>query len=89
MQGEYFMQVNKKLFGMGLTPIEILVLAQIMELQDRGNGCYMTDEQFAENFGVSAKTISRSLKKLEELGLAKRHTHFEDKKNVRTITQKL
>ena len=46
----------------------------------------MTDAQFAENFGVSAKTISRALDKLEQMKLIKRETKTIASKRIRTIT---
>lgn len=82
----YFLKVNKNLFKMGLNPTEILVLAQITEYQTNNKICYMTDAQFAEDFGVSAKTISRTLDKLEKENLIKRETKTVASKRIRTIT---
>lgn len=82
----YFLKVNKGLFKMGLNPTEILVLAQITEYQTNNKICYMTDAQFAEDFGVSAKTISRTLDKLEKENLIKRETKTVASKRIRTIT---
>ena len=83
-----FLKVNKDLFKSGLNPIEILVLSQVIEFQNNKAQCYMTDAQFAENFGVSAKTISRTLDKLEELGYITRKTVTLASKRVRTILAK-
>lgn len=69
-----FLQVNKSLFKLGLNPTEILVLAQIMEYNRTTGDCFMSDKAFAENFGVSDKTISRSIKVLEEKDLIRRET---------------
>ena len=81
-----FLKVDKDLFNSGLNPIEILVLSQIIEFESNKVQCFMTDAQFAENFGVSAKTISRTLDKLEELGYIIRKTTTLSSKRVRTIS---
>lgn len=80
-----FLKIDKDLFKLKLNPTEILVLAQVMEF-DRNAVCYMTDAQFAENFGVSAKTISRALDSLETKGLIVRETKTVASKRVRTIS---
>ena len=68
-----FLAVDKNLLGKGLQPIDILILAQIQEFE-RNNGCYVTNQQFADWFGVSTKTIERTLDKLEELKYIDRDT---------------
>jgi DNA-binding MarR family transcriptional regulator len=83
-----FLKVDKDLFNSGLNPIEILVLSQVIEFENNKAQCFMTDAQFAENFGVSAKTISRTLDKLEESGYISRKTITLSSKRVRTITTK-
>lgn len=68
-----FLAVDKNLLGKGLQPIDILILAQIQEFE-RSNECYVTNQQFAEWFGVSTKTIERALDRLEELKYISRDT---------------
>lgn len=68
-----FLAVDKNLLGKGLQPIDILILAQIQEFE-RTNECYATNQQFAEWFGVSTKTVERALDRLEELKYINRDT---------------
>lgn len=81
-----FLKVNKDLFTMGLTPIEILIVAQIMEFNINTGDCYVSDEQFAEMFGVSKSTVSRSIKALEGKGLIQRTTKNTHKGKERHLT---
>ena len=79
MKNVQFLQVEKRLWALsqhGCKSIHILLLAQIQEFQRNKCECYMTDKQFAENFGESERTIGRALDKLEELNLIKRNTKF-------------
>ena len=69
-----FLKVNKDFFKLGLNPTEILVLAQIMEFDTNTGDCFMSDKALADLFGVSDKTISRTLKTLEDRGFIKRDT---------------
>lgn len=69
-----FLKVNKDFFNLGLNPTEILVLAQIMEFDTNTGDCFMSDKALADLFGVSDKTISRTLKTLEDRGFIKRDT---------------
>ena len=48
----------------------------------------MTDAQFAENFNVSTKTISRALDKLEEINLITRKTVTLSSRRVRTLSSR-
>lgn len=80
-----FLMVNKDLFKLGLNPLEILLVSQVMEFQRTTNEFYMTDAQMADTFGVSAKTISRALDKLESLEIITRTTKTVSSKRVRTI----
>lgn len=70
----YFLSVNKDLFKLGLNPTEILVLAQVMEYNRTTGNCFISDKVLAEMFGVSDKTISRTMKALEERGFIARAT---------------
>ena len=69
-----FMKVNKDLFKLGLNPTEILILAQVMEFNTNTGNCFISDKVLAEQFGVSEKTISRTIKGLEDKGLLTRNT---------------
>ena len=83
----YFLQINKDLLNKGLSPIEILLTAQVMEFQKNNMTCYMTDEQLAEAFGVSKSTISRALSKLaDERRFINRYTETVKNKQVRTLS---
>lgn len=81
-----FLKVNKDLFKLGLNPTEILLLAQIMEYNTTTGDFFMSDAALADNFGVSSKTISRSLKALEESGYICRNTRNTKGGKVRHIT---
>lgn len=69
-----FLKVNKDLFKLGLNPTEILILAQIMEYNNNTGDCFISNDTLAEMFAVSAKTISRAIKNLEDKGLLTRDT---------------
>ena len=73
-----FLKVNKDLFKLKLNPTEILILSQVLEYQTNTQDCYISNQALASQFGVSAKTISRSIEALEEKGFLMRDT-----KNVR------
>ena len=69
-----FLKVSKDLFKLGLNPTEILVLAQVIEFNTNTGSCFISDKALAEAFGVSEKTISRTIKALEDKGLLTRET---------------
>ena len=69
-----FLKVNKDLFKLKLNPTEILILAQIMEFNTNTGSCFISDKVLAESFGVSEKTISRTIKALEDKGFITRET---------------
>lgn len=81
-----FLKVNKDLFKLGLTPIEILILAQAIEFQNNTGECYKGDEAMARDFGVSESTISRGLKSLETKGFITRETKNIKGGRIRYIT---
>lgn len=82
-----FLMINKDLLGNGLSPIEILITAQVMEFQKNKMTCYMTDEQLADSLGVSKSTVSRALGKLsDEKRFIDRHTETVKSKQVRTLS---
>ena len=83
---DFFLKVNKHLFNHNFNPLEILLLSQIIEFQNNGKECYLTDDALAEAFGVSNKTVSRTLKKLdEEMHIIHRKTSNNGSKKVRTM----
>ena len=69
-----FLKVNKDLFKLGLNPTEILIMAQVMEYNTNTGNCYISNDTLASMFAVSAKTISRAIKNLEDKGLLTRDT---------------
>ena len=69
-----FLKVNKDLFKLGLNPVEILILAQVMEFDTTTGNCFISDSALAESFGVSESTITRALKSIESKGFITRIT---------------
>lgn len=69
-----FLKVNKDFFKLELNPTEILILSQIEEYNRTTKDCFMSDEAFAAQFGVSKSTISREMKILESKGFITRET---------------
>lgn len=53
MSNGLFLKVEKNLFGIGLNPIEILIVSQVMEYQTKNRECFISDDTLANNFGVS------------------------------------
>lgn len=88
----YFLKVSKDLFGMGLNPTEILLLAQFMEFQSNTGDCFISDSKLASNFGVSESTITRALKALENRGFitrATRNAKGGKERHIRVNTNKI
>lgn len=81
-----FLQVDKSLFGSGLSPIEMLVLSQIAEFNRTTGDCFMSNAAMAKNFGVSEKTIARTMDALESKGHIVRSTKNTQKGKERHIT---
>ena len=57
-----------------------------MEFNTNTGDCFISDKVLAENFGVSEKTISRSIKALEDKGFIKRDTKAVKGGKTRHIT---
>ena len=71
-----FLTINKDYLNYNLKSIDILIIAQIEELERNRLSCYITNQQFANMFGESTSTIKRSLDKLESLNIISRKTNF-------------
>ena len=76
-----FLKVNKDFFKLELNPTEILILSQIEEYNRTTKDCFMSDEVFAAQFGVSKSTISREMKILESKGFIIDYVKIKDKTN--------
>lgn len=68
------LMVSKSLYSTGLNTTEMMLISQIREFERNGSECFVTNQQFADWFGVSTKTIERTLDKLEENNYIKRET---------------
>jgi predicted transcriptional regulator len=69
-----FLKVDKDLFGLGLKPIELLIVAQILEYQTKKLDCFISNEYLSNAFGVSKDTINEAMKKLEQKKILRRET---------------
>lgn len=78
--GGSFLAVYKELYGLGLKSVDMLVISQIYEYQNRGLECYATNEQLSEWFGESVSTIKRTISKLCDLNIIERDVMFVDGK---------
>lgn len=63
-----FLKINKDLFKLDFNPTEMMIISQVLEYQTKNLPCYMSNEQFADNFHVSASTISRAVNRLAAEG---------------------
>ena len=81
-----FLKVDKYLFSLGLDATEILIVAQILEYQNKGLECYISNETFAEWFGISESTIKRRMANLEAKNIIKRNTKNVQKGKERYLT---
>lgn len=78
--GGSFLAVYKELYGLGLKSVDILIISQIYEYQNRGLECHATNEQLSEWFGESVSTIKRTISKLCDLNVIERDVMFVDGK---------
>lgn len=69
-----FLKVDKDLFKIGLSPIEILIVAQVLDFQLKKMDCYISNESFAKDFSMSEKTVGRAIKSLEDKGILSRQS---------------
>lgn len=69
-----YLTIDKELYSSGLNPTEIMLISQIKEFEKNGKECFITNQQFADWFSISTKTIERTLDKIEAMGYIKRVT---------------
>ena len=82
-------KITKDDFKKDLLPSEALILKAIQAL-DKGQGCFATNNYFADYFNLSPITVSRMIKKLEEKGYIsiylERKNRNEKKRTIRPIS---
>ena len=76
-----FLAIDKKYFGTGLKSLDLLIVAHIEEFQRNNCECCLTNQQFCEMFGEDINAVKRSIKRLEDIGLVMRQTHYERSSN--------
>lgn len=81
-----FLKVDKYLFNLGLDAFEIFIVAHILEYQNKGMECYISNETFAELLGTSVSTIKRRMDNLEAKKIIKRDTKNCQKGKERYLT---
>lgn len=69
-----YIKVNTEFFNTDLNPLEILILSVIEALSRDGKQCYYTNEQWANMFNVSEKTVRNALDNIEAKNYIKRNT---------------
>lgn len=72
-----FLKVEKDLFKLGLNPNQVIIIAQILEYQEKGLKCFISNEALSDMLNVSVSTIKRELNGLTELGILNRKTHVK------------
>lgn len=81
-----FLKLYKDLKNLKLSLTELVIYCQIIEFINNTGTCYMTDAQFADEYNISSKTVSRALQSLEDKKLIKRYTTTQASKRVRLLT---
>ena len=81
-----FLKINKDLFGIGLAPIELLIVAQVLEYQTKELDCFESDESFSKDFGVSQSTVSRAISNLKKKNIIVANTKNTQKGKLRYLT---
>lgn len=76
-----FLALDKRYFGTGLRSLDLLIVAHIEEFHRNGRECHLTNQQFCEMFGEDINAVKRSIKRLEDIGLVMRQTHYERSSN--------
>ena len=75
MMDNNFLAVDKRwLSNPNVTLLQKLIIAQITEYVRNGKECYMTDQQFADAFGVNVQQVTRAIKALSDNKMLLRDT---------------
>lgn len=69
-----FLAIDKNYFGMGLKPIDLIILSQIEEFSRNYRTCYMTDDQFSHITGSKKSAVRSSLQRMEDREIIIRST---------------
>ena len=73
---EPFLAINKKYYGTGLRSVDLHIIAFIDNFQRNNKPCYITNQWISEQIGEAESMVKRSLEKLENFNVIKRHTVF-------------
>lgn len=57
-----FLQIDYRLFELGLSPTEVLILAYIKSYNDNGKTFYASNKFIATQLGLTEKAVSRAIK---------------------------
>ena len=75
MMDNNFLAVDKRwLSNPNVTLLQKLIIAQVTEYMRNGKECYMTDQQFADAFGVNVQQVTRAIKALSDNKMLLRDT---------------
>jgi predicted transcriptional regulator len=70
-----YLYINMNYFTLGLKPIDVLIIALVEELQNKGLECCYTNEYFAHTLGVSVSSVKSSLNKLYQKRILDHRTY--------------
>lgn len=71
-----YMWVNRSYLGIGLEPLDILMLAKIEEDNVNGRACCLTNNEFADMFNETTYAIKKSLSNLENKGMILKRLYY-------------
>ena len=72
-QEEYIVLRDSVLRDRRLSPSDKLIYSMVLSFNGGNRSCYATDEYLARRFGISDRSVRRSISRLEALGLIRRH----------------
>lgn len=71
-----YIWVNKEYFGIGLTPLDILILSHIEEETTHKRCCELTNNDFADMFSETLYAVKKSLAKLRDKEFVLQDTRY-------------